>query len=174
MKGRFQSKEPQGVRKLPGWMLVTCGPRLELNTRSSSTKLSSDREIQLTQFSPSTRVKSRSRSSRNRLNLGDRNVAGWRFFGEGCLAGHSLYSVSAIASPSYILSELKKIMAQMLHEGAAFSEMFLAFLLSRNSQIEADRVDLLLNSSEKRLARTILILADFGNAGDVAPIISDN
>jgi CRP-like cAMP-binding protein len=87
------------------------------------------------------------------------------FFGEGCLSGQSLYSVSAIATTRSNLVRIeKKTMARMLHEDSLFAEIFLAFLLSRNLQIEADFVDLLLNSSEKRLARTLLILANHGKS----------
>jgi CRP-like cAMP-binding protein len=94
------------------------------------------------------------------------------FFGEGCLVGQSLYLVSAITTTESDLVRFgKKTMVRMLHEDHIFSEMFLAFLLSRNCQIEADLVDHLFNSSEKRLARTLLTLADFGKDGKVELVV---
>src|ERR1700737_2225290 len=62
-------------------------------------------------------------------------------------------------------------MIGMLHEQAVFSEMFMAFLLSRNIQIEEDLVDQLFNSSEQRLARLLLLLANFGKGGKLEPVI---
>lgn len=88
------------------------------------------------------------------------------FFGEACLAGQVLYTSSAIASTECELIRIEKpAMLRLLHEQSGFSEMFMGFLLSRNIQIEEDLVDQLFNSSEKRLARVLLILANFGKDG---------
>src|SRR5580704_12078892 len=84
------------------------------------------------------------------------------FFGEGCLAGQPLHMASAAATTeSEIIRVEKDAMVRMLHEKPVFSEMFMAFLLSRNIQIEEDLVDQLFNSSEQRLARLLLLLANF-------------
>ncbi|MDB5922297.1 MAG: transcriptional regulator, Crp/Fnr family [Betaproteobacteria bacterium] len=66
----------------------------------------------------------------------------------------------------------KATMVRVLHDEPAFSEMFLAYLLSRNARVEADLVDQLFNSSEKRLARILLIMANFGKEGKPEPIIA--
>jgi CRP/FNR family cyclic AMP-dependent transcriptional regulator len=85
------------------------------------------------------------------------------FFGEGCLAGQTLRvsTATAVGATSVVRVE-KKTMVGLLHEDAEFAEMFSAYLLSRNVRIEEDLVDQLFNSSEKRLARTLLLLAHFG------------
>jgi len=94
------------------------------------------------------------------------------FFGEGCLAGQPLHMASAVATAqSEIIRVEKEAMVRMLHEQPAFSEMFMAFLLSRNIQIEEDLIDQLFNSSEQRLARLLLILANFGKDGKLEPVI---
>src|SRR5579872_208888 len=94
------------------------------------------------------------------------------FFGEGCLAGQPLHMASAVASAeSEIIRVEKEAMVRMLHEQPAFSEMFMAFLLSRNIQIEEDLIDQLFNSSEQRLARLLLLLANFGKDGKLEPVI---
>jgi CRP/FNR family cyclic AMP-dependent transcriptional regulator len=98
------------------------------------------------------------------------------FFGEGCLTGQPLRMASATAlSDCKILRIEKKAMIEVLHREHTLSDMFVAFLLGRNIQHEADLVDQLFNSSEKRLARILLLLAHFGkegNAEDVVPKIS--
>jgi CRP/FNR family transcriptional regulator, cyclic AMP receptor protein len=87
------------------------------------------------------------------------------FFGEGCLAGQSVRMGSATAMlASTVLIVGKKRMARVLHEQHALSEMFMKYLLDRNIRIEEDLVDQLFNSSEKRLARTLLLLARYGKA----------
>lgn len=93
------------------------------------------------------------------LNEGD-------FFGEGCLAGQPvrLGSASALTDCSVMRIE-KKVMMEVLHREHAFSDMFVAYLLTRNIRYEADLVDQLFNSSEKRLARVLLLLARFGKDG---------
>jgi CRP-like cAMP-binding protein len=85
------------------------------------------------------------------------------FFGEGALSGQPLRLASATAtSASTLLVVEKQRMMQLLHEQHALSDRFLAHLLKRNTRVEADLVDQLFNSSEKRLARTLLILARYG------------
>jgi len=85
------------------------------------------------------------------------------FFGEGCLAGQHLRVASAIALTECSVMKLEKaVVVKLLHEEPSFSEFFLAHVLSRNIKIEEDLVDQLFNSSEKRLARVLLLLANFG------------
>src|SRR5579863_1765320 len=85
------------------------------------------------------------------------------FFGEGCLAGQPLRMGTASAiSLSSILVIDKKEMMRALHAEHAFSDRFITYMLSRNIRIEEDLVDQLFNSSEKRLARTLLLLARYG------------
>jgi CRP/FNR family cyclic AMP-dependent transcriptional regulator len=94
------------------------------------------------------------------------------FFGEGCLAGQPLNMASASAMVRSTINRIeKKVMISTLHRHPAMSEMFMAFLLSRNIQIEADLVDQLFNSSERRLARLLLLLANFGKEGKMETII---
>ncbi|MGE0865874.1 MAG: Crp/Fnr family transcriptional regulator [Vicinamibacterales bacterium] len=85
------------------------------------------------------------------------------FFGEGCLAGQPLRMGSATAmAPTAVLRMPKKEMVRMLHDQSAFSDLFIAHMLARNIRIEEDLVDQLFNSSEKRLARALLLLARYG------------
>ncbi len=85
------------------------------------------------------------------------------FFGEGCLAGQPLRMSTAVAiEPSSIIRVGKSTMVRVLHQDPEFAELFTAYLLSRNARIEEDLVDQLFNSAEKRLARTLLLLAHFG------------
>ncbi len=85
------------------------------------------------------------------------------FFGEGCLAGQAVRmgSVTAMVRSTVLVIEKKK-MLRLLHEQHALSDLFIAYILARNIRIEEDLVDQLFNSSEKRLARTLLLLAQFG------------
>jgi CRP/FNR family transcriptional regulator, cyclic AMP receptor protein len=86
------------------------------------------------------------------------------FFGEGCLAGQPLRMSTGIAIGASTLIRLDKSeMVRLLHKEPAFAELFTSYLLSRNARIEEDLVDQLFNSSEKRLARALLLLAHFGN-----------
>jgi len=88
------------------------------------------------------------------------------FFGEGCLAGQPVRMSTATAmKDSSIVLVPRLTMIGALHEDAEFSELFIAYLLSRNIRIEEDLVDQLFNSSEKRLARILLLLANFGKEG---------
>ena len=85
------------------------------------------------------------------------------FFGEGCMAGQSLRMGSATAiTPSVIKLVSKRRMTQLLHDEPTMSDRFIAHMLSRNIRIEEDLIDQLFNSSEKRLARALLLLARYG------------
>jgi CRP-like cAMP-binding protein len=87
------------------------------------------------------------------------------FFGEGALAGQLIRIETATAVvPSSVLAIDKEAMVRLLHEEPAFSDRFISYMLTRNMRIEADLVDQLFNSSEKRLARTLLLLARYGQA----------
>ena len=95
------------------------------------------------------------------------------FFAESCLAGQPLRMAAATAlDASTIVRIDKTAMIRVLHDESAFSELFMAHLLSRNARIEADLVDQLFNSSEKRLARVLLLLAHFGKEGKPEPVIA--
>jgi CRP-like cAMP-binding protein len=97
------------------------------------------------------------------------------FFGEGCLAGQPFRMGTATAlTPSLILLVAKERMVRLLHKQHAMSDRFIAHMLSRNIRIEEDLIDQLFNSSEKRLARTLLLLARYGkeNPVRVVPRIS--
>src|SRR3984957_11181666 len=83
------------------------------------------------------------------------------FFGEGCLNGHPLRVTTATAIDQSLVTRITKgAMIATLHDEPEFSELFMADLLSRNSRIEEDLIDQLFNSSEKRLARALLLLAN--------------
>ncbi len=88
------------------------------------------------------------------------------FFGEGCLAGQSvcMATVTTIA-PTTVLVIEKNEMIRVLHEEHEFSDRFIAYMLARNVRVEEDLIDQLFNSSEKRLARTLLLLARYGARG---------
>ncbi len=93
------------------------------------------------------------------------------FFGEGCLIGQPLRLSTARAMvDSEAMQVAKDEMVRVLHAEPAFGELFMAHLLTRNSRVEEDLVDQLFNSSEKRLARTLLLLANFGKDGAPQPI----
>ncbi len=94
------------------------------------------------------------------------------FFGEGCLAGQALRMATALATTPATLARIEKpTMVRLLHDTPDFAERFMAFLVSRNIQVEADLVDQLFNSSEKRLARLLLLLANFNNDGELKLIV---
>jgi CRP/FNR family cyclic AMP-dependent transcriptional regulator len=94
------------------------------------------------------------------------------FFGEGCMNGHPLRVTTATAIDQSLITRIPKAaMIATLHDEPEFSELFMADLLSRNSRIEEDLIDQLFNSSEKRLARVLLLLANFGKEATVEPII---
>jgi CRP/FNR family cyclic AMP-dependent transcriptional regulator len=95
------------------------------------------------------------------------------FCGEGCLAGQPRRMASATAMTECEIMRLEKgTIIRVLHEEPAFSEMFVAHLLARTIRVEEDLVDQLFNSSEKRLARALLLLANFGKEGRPEPIIA--
>ena len=95
------------------------------------------------------------------------------FLGEGCLAGQPLRMATATAMSACSVVRLKKAaMVRVLHDESAFSELFLAHLLSRNVRIEEDLVGQLFYSTEKRLARILLLLANFGKEGKPEPVIA--
>jgi CRP/FNR family transcriptional regulator, cyclic AMP receptor protein len=100
------------------------------------------------------------------------------FFGEGCLAGQTLRTATAVAMTDCILDIVEKpVMVRLLHEQHDISELFVKHLLSRSIRYEADLVDQLFNSSEKRLARILLLLAHFGKESrseSVVPIVSQD
>jgi CRP-like cAMP-binding protein len=88
------------------------------------------------------------------------------FFGEGCLTGQPLRMCSAIAVTDCAVMRIdRKSMMEVIHRERAFSDMFLAYLLTRYLRYEEDLVDQLFNSCEKRLARVLLLLAHFGKDG---------
>ena len=94
-----------------------------------------------------------------------------QFFGEGCLNGHALrISTTTTMEECLITSITKDAMLAALKSKPKFSELFMAYLLGRNSRIEEDLIDQLFNSSEKRLARLLLLLANFGKDGTPQPI----
>jgi CRP/FNR family transcriptional regulator, cyclic AMP receptor protein len=93
------------------------------------------------------------------------------FFGEGCLNGHPLRIATTTAMEECVITRLDKaVMVATIHKEPGFSELFMAYLLDRNSRIEEDLIDQLFNSSEKRLARLLLLLANFGKEGRPQPI----
>ena len=94
-----------------------------------------------------------------------------QFFGEGCMNGHSLRIATTTAIEECLVTVITKAaMLATLHSQPKFSELFMAYLLTRNSRIEEDLIDQLFNSSEKRLARLLLLLANFGKEGSPQPI----
>ena len=95
------------------------------------------------------------------------------FFGEGCLAGQLRRIATATAMAPSVIARLEKVaILAVMHEEPAFSELFISHLLARAIRVEADLVDQLFNSSEKRLARILLLLANFGKEGKPEPIIA--
>jgi CRP/FNR family transcriptional regulator, cyclic AMP receptor protein len=94
-----------------------------------------------------------------------------QFFGEGCINGHSKRIATTTAMENCVITVITKTaMITALHDEPKFSELFMAYLLTRNSRIEEDLIDQLFNSSEKRLARLLLLLANFGKEGCPQPI----
>jgi CRP/FNR family transcriptional regulator, cyclic AMP receptor protein len=95
------------------------------------------------------------------------------FFGEGCLAGEALRLSTVSTLTKCVIARISKAaIARVIHEEPAFAELFISHLLARNSRSEEDLVDQLFNSSEKRLARVLLLLANFGKEGRPEPIIA--
>jgi len=94
-----------------------------------------------------------------------------QFFGEGCMNGHKLRISTTTAMEDCVITSItKEGMIAALHDEPKFSELFMAYLLTRNSRIEEDLIDQLFNSSERRLARVLLLLANFGKEGSPQPI----
>jgi len=95
------------------------------------------------------------------------------FFGEGCLAGQKVCIGTATATtPTTVLAIERDEMARVLHREHEFSDRFIKHMLSRNIRVEADLVDQLFNSTEKRLARTLLLLARYGKEGQPQTVVS--
>jgi CRP/FNR family transcriptional regulator, cyclic AMP receptor protein len=95
-----------------------------------------------------------------------------QFFGEACLNGHPLRIATTRALEECVITRLEKAtMIATIHNEPEFSELFMSYLLTRNSRIEEDLIDQLFNSSEKRLARLLLLLANFGKEGRPEPIV---
>ena len=95
------------------------------------------------------------------------------FFGEGCLSGQPRRLATVAAMTESVIMRLDKAaIVRVLHDEPKFSEMFMSYLLARNARVEEDLVDQLFNSSEKRLARLLLLMANFGKDGRPEPIIA--
>jgi CRP-like cAMP-binding protein len=100
-------------------------------------------------------------------------LGGDEFFGEACLAGQTQRLATVVTLTDSVIVRLEKaVIVRVLHQEPAFSEMFIAHILGRTARIEADLVDQLFNSSEKRLARTLLLLANFGKEAKPEPILA--
>jgi CRP/FNR family transcriptional regulator, cyclic AMP receptor protein len=94
------------------------------------------------------------------------------FFGEGCLAGQPLHIATATATAETSVARIaRETMIRVLRDEPTLSQLFMDFLLMRNIQVEADLVDQLFNSSEKRLARVLLLLANFAKEGKMESVI---
>lgn len=94
------------------------------------------------------------------------------FFGEGCLAGQTVRIATATAmAPTRVLSVPKDTMIQLLHDEHEFSDRFLVHMLARNIRIEEELIDHLFNSSEKRLARTLLLVARYGKQSEPSRVL---
>jgi CRP/FNR family transcriptional regulator, cyclic AMP receptor protein len=95
------------------------------------------------------------------------------FFGEGCLNGQPLRLATVMAMTECVITRLDKAaVVRVLHDQPKFSEAFMAFLLARKARVEEDLVDQLFNSSEKRLAKALLLMANFGKEGKPEPVIA--
>src|SRR6202035_3688782 len=100
-------------------------------------------------------------------------LGGGDFFGEGCLAGEALRLSTVSALTKCVIARISKAeITRVIHEEPAFAELFIAHLLARNSRVEEDLVDQLFNSSEKRLARVLLLLANFCKEGRPEPVLA--
>ncbi|MGO9949990.1 MAG: Crp/Fnr family transcriptional regulator [Steroidobacteraceae bacterium] len=94
-----------------------------------------------------------------------------QFFGEGCMNGHPMRMATTTAMEDSVITTITKAaMIAALHDEPRFSELFMAYLLTRNGRIEEDLIDQLFNSSERRLARLLLLLANFGKEHTPQPI----
>src|SRR4029077_16030578 len=103
----------------------------------------------------------------------DRLLGPDEFCGEGCLTGQPRRIATAVTMTKCEIMRLEKVaIVRVLHEEPAFSEMFIGHLLARTIRVEEDLIDQLFNSSEKRLARALLLLANFGKEGRPEPVIA--
>jgi CRP-like cAMP-binding protein len=94
------------------------------------------------------------------------------FFGEGCLTGQPLRLATIVAMTDCSIMRIdKKTMVRVLHDEPKFSEMFVSYILARNARVEEDLVDQLFNSTEKRLARVLLLMANYGKDTKPEPVI---
>jgi len=94
-----------------------------------------------------------------------------QFFGEGCMNGHPLRIATTTAMEDCVITSITKdAMMAAIRDEPKFSQLFMSYLLTRNSRIEEDLIDQLFNSSERRLARLLLLLANFGKEGNPQPI----
>jgi CRP/FNR family transcriptional regulator, cyclic AMP receptor protein len=94
------------------------------------------------------------------------------FFGEGCLNGHPLRIATTKAMDQCVITRLEKAtMIATIHDQPEFSQLFMLYILTRNGRVEEDLIDQLFNSSEKRLARLLLLLANFGKEGKPEPVV---
>jgi CRP/FNR family transcriptional regulator, cyclic AMP receptor protein len=97
------------------------------------------------------------------------------FFGEACLNGHALRIATTRAVDECVITRVEKeAMIAAIHDEPEFSALFMSHLLARNGRIEEDLIDQLFNSSEKRLARLLLLLANFGKEGSPQPILESS
>jgi CRP/FNR family transcriptional regulator, cyclic AMP receptor protein len=95
------------------------------------------------------------------------------FFGEGCLTAQPRRLATVTAMTESVIMRIEKAaIVRVLHQEPTFSELFMAYLLTRNARVEADLVDQLFNSSEKRLARLLLLMANFGKEGKPETVIA--
>ena len=95
------------------------------------------------------------------------------FFGEGCLTGQPLRMATVVAMTECVIMRIDKAaIVRVIHDEPTFSEMFMSYVLARNARVEEDLVDQLFNSSEKRLARVLLLMANFGKEGKPEPVIA--
>jgi CRP-like cAMP-binding protein len=96
------------------------------------------------------------------------------FFGEGCLSGQPLRLATVVAVTECVIMRLDKAaVVRVLRDEPKFSEMFISYLLSRNARVEEDLVDQLFNSSEQRLARALLLIANFGKEERPEPVVAN-
>jgi CRP-like cAMP-binding protein len=97
----------------------------------------------------------------------------YEFFGEACMAGQVLRLVTVSAMTDAVVTRIEKAeMVRLIQEQPAFSQMFVTHILNRTMRVEADLIDQLFNSSERRLARLLLLLANYGNEGKLEPILA--
>jgi CRP/FNR family cyclic AMP-dependent transcriptional regulator len=95
------------------------------------------------------------------------------FFGEACMAGQTLRLVTVSAMTDAVVVRIERpTMVRLIQEQPAFSQVFVTHLLNRTIRVEADLIDQLFNSSERRLARLLLLLANYGNEGKLEPILA--